>query len=73
MLTLNVPIPDKKKKSTEILIFTLLCGVSKGFMNALKAFMKPFEAPEGSMKIEIQVNLISIQLSEMHKEGIILS
>ena len=42
-------------------------------MNALKAFIKPFEAPEGSMKIEIQVNLISIQLSEMHKEGIILS
>ena len=56
MLTLNVPIPDKKKKSTEILIFTLLCGVSKGFMNALKAFIKPFEAPEGSVKIKIQVN-----------------
>ena len=56
MLTLNVPIPDKKKKSTEILIFTLLCGVSKGFMNTLKAFIKPFEAPEGSVKIKIQVN-----------------
>ena len=24
---------------------TLTCGVSKGFMKALKAFIKPFEAP----------------------------
>ena len=27
-LTLNVPIPDKNKKITEIFIFTLLCGAS---------------------------------------------
>ena len=30
-ISLNVPIPDKKKKLTEIFNFTLLCGVSKGF------------------------------------------
>ena len=27
---------DKKKKLTEIFIFTLLCGASKGFMKAFK-------------------------------------
>ena len=37
-LTLNVPIPDKVKKLSRIFIFTLLCGASKGFMKALKAF-----------------------------------
>ena len=35
-LTLNVPIPDKVKKLSQIFIFTLLCGASKGFMKALK-------------------------------------
>ena len=34
-------------------IFTLLCGVSKGFMKAFKAFIKPFEAPQRSVKIKI--------------------
>ena len=31
----------------------LLCGASKGFMKAVKAFIKPFEAPQRSMKITI--------------------
>ena len=60
-LTLNVPIPDKKKKLTEMFILTLLCSASIGFMKALKAFIKPFEAPQRNVKI------ISIQLSEMHR------
>ena len=34
-------------------IFTLLCNASKGFMKALKAFIKPFEAPQGSVKTKI--------------------
>ena len=34
-------------------IFTLLCGVLKGFMNAFKAFVKLFEAPQRSVKIKI--------------------
>ena len=52
-LTLNIPIPDKVKKLRKMFIFTLLCGVSKGFMKALKAFIKPFEAPQRSVKIKI--------------------
>ena len=44
-LTLSVPIPDEETKSTYIFIFTLLYGASKDFMNALKAFTKPCEAP----------------------------
>ena len=33
--------------------FTLLCGASKGFMKALKTFIKPFEAPQRSLEIKI--------------------
>ena len=51
-LTLNNPILDKVKKSSQNFIFTLLCGASKGFMKAFKAF-KPFEAPQRSVKIKI--------------------
>ena len=51
MITLPVPISDKEKKI--IFIFTLLCSASKGFMRALMAFIKPFEAPQRSVKIKI--------------------
>ena len=34
----------------------LLCGALKGFMKAFKAFIKPFEAPQSSVKIKIDVN-----------------
>ena len=34
-LTLNIAIPEHERKSTEIFIFTLLCGASEGFMKAL--------------------------------------
>ena len=30
-----------------------LCGTSKGFMKAFKAFIKPFETPQKSVKIKI--------------------
>ena len=46
----------KRKKLSEIFIFTLLCGVSKGFKKALKAFIKPFETPQRSVKIKIYLN-----------------
>ena len=52
-LTLPVPVPDEEKKLSYIFIFTLLYGASKGFMNASKAFMKPFEAPPRSVKIKM--------------------
>ena len=50
VLTLPVPFPDDEKKLSYIFIFTLPCGASKGFM---KVFIKPFEAPQRSMKIKI--------------------
>ena len=51
-LALLVSIPDEEKKLSWIFIFTLLCGVSKGFLKAFKAFKKPFEAPQRSAKIK---------------------
>ena len=38
-------------------------------MEAFKAFMKPFEAPQGSVKIKSYVNFYFIQLSEMRRTG----
>ena len=55
-VTLPVPIPGKRKKLTQIFIFTLLCDASKGFMKALKAFIKSFETLERSAKIKISVS-----------------
>ena len=52
-LTLPVHIPNEEKKLTSIFIFTLLCGGSKGFMKAFKAFIKPFEASQRTVKIKI--------------------
>ena len=46
ILPLSVPIHDEEKKLSSMFIFTLLCGASKGFMKVLKAFIKPFDAPE---------------------------
>ena len=66
ILILAIPILDEEKKLRSIFIFILLCGASKGFMKALKAFIKPFEAPQRSVKIKINLIFISIQLSEMH-------
>ena len=39
-------------KISENLIFTLRYGASKYFMKAFKAFVKPFEAPQRSVKIK---------------------
>ena len=49
LLIFNGPIPDKKKKLTQVFIFALLFGASKGFMKA-------FEAPQRSVNIKSQVN-----------------
>ena len=45
------PIPGEEKNLSQIFIFTLLCGASKGFMKTFKAFIKPFEAPQISVEI----------------------
>ena len=39
-------------------MFTLLCSASKGFMKAFKGFIKPFEAPQKSVKMKVQVNFL---------------
>lgn len=52
-LTLPVSIPEEERKLTYIFIFALLlCGASKGF---IKAFIKPYEAPQRSVKLIIYV------------------
>ena len=55
ILTLPVPIPDEEKKSSKRFIFKIPCGASKGFINALKNFIKPFEAPQRSVKIKMLI------------------
>ena len=44
--------PRRRQKINLHFFFTLHCGASKGFMKALKTFIKPFEAPQ-SVKIKI--------------------
>ena len=51
------PDPGRRKRITSKFFFTLLCGAAKGFMTTFKIFMKPFVAPQRSVKIKIQVNL----------------
>ena len=53
ILTLPVPIPGQDKIFFLIFIFTRLCDASKGFMKALKAFIKPSEGTQRSVKIKI--------------------
>ena len=43
----------RERKLSEIFIFTLCCGAWKGFMGALRANTKPFEASESNVKIKI--------------------
>ena len=55
-LTLNVPCISESYIAIKIKLkfyFTLLCGPSKGFMKAFKAFISPFETPQRSVKIKI--------------------
>ena len=54
--TLPVLIPDKERKLTEIFIFTLPWGASKGFMKAFKSFKKPFDGPQRSSRKKISAN-----------------
>ena len=52
MLTFPVSILNEEKKLTKMFIFTLICGASKGFMKAFKAFLKPFGAPQRIVEIK---------------------
>ena len=46
-------IPDEELKSISVFIFTLLLGASKVFTKTFKAFIKPFEGQQRSVKIKI--------------------
>ena len=48
--------PGQSEKIKLNFYFHTLCGASKGFMKVLKAFIKPFEAPQRSVKIKIELN-----------------
>ena len=52
-LTLPVSITDEEKKLSQIFVLTLYCGASKCFLKALMTFIKPFQAPQRSVKIKI--------------------
>ena len=52
-LTLPVPIPDVERKTNLNFLYKLLCRASGGFTKTLKAFIKPFEEPQRSVKITI--------------------
>ena len=57
---------------TNSFFFTLLCGASKGFTRAFKAFIKPFEGSQRSEKIKISVTFFNLmQLSDMHGAGMV--
>ena len=58
-LSIPLPIPDEEKK----FIFTLPSGVSKGFM---KAFEKPFRAPEGRVITVSSFTIIALQTKFDH-------
>ena len=47
------PDPGQREKINLIFIFTLLCGASEVLWRPLKTFIKPFEAPQISVKIKI--------------------
>ena len=64
-LKLSRPNPGQRENITQISIFTFLCGASKDFMKASKAFIKP-EAPQRNANTKFKLNFILMQLSEMH-------
>ena len=59
-LTLPLPNLGRREKLTYICIFTLLCGTSKVFIKAFKAFIKPLKGPQKSAGIKLYVNFLSL-------------
>ena len=62
LLTLPAPCISEsfvKMEINLIFFFALVCAVWKGFMKPFNAFIKPFEAPQRSVKIKNQVNFLS--------------
>ena len=63
-INLPVPIPIGRREKVRFLFSHFFVVPHKVF----KAFIKPFEAPQRSVKIK-NLTFISIQLSEMHGTG----
>ena len=63
------PVPGRSENIKSNCIFTPLCGASKGFKKTFKAVVKPFEAPQGSVKVNVKLIFILIQLFKMHGVG----
>ena len=54
LILLTILAPCISESCIQIkLIVTLLCGASKGSIEAFQAFIKPFETPKRSVKIKI--------------------
>ena len=67
-LTFSVQILDEEGKLSQIFIFTLLCGASKGFMKAFKLILSSSgivagkideKKPNFKVLLSISLNLIS--------------
>ena len=56
LLTLSVPCISKSCIEIKVkLNFHTFCGASKDFMKAIKTFIKPFEAPQRSVKTKFNL------------------
>ena len=60
------PDPEQREKINLNFHFHTSSWCSKRFYEGLKAFIKPFETLQRSLKIKIKLTLILIQLSEMN-------
>ena len=53
-ININASPPNSgRREKINLFFFKLLCGISKGFMKALKVFIKRFDAPQKSVRIKI--------------------
>ena len=47
------PGPGRREIINLNFYLTLLCDASKGFTKVFQAFIKPFKAPQGSVKVKM--------------------
>ena len=63
--------PGRREKISIYFYFHTCFGTSKGFMNALKALIKPFEH-HTEVKTKFKLIFILTELSEMHGAGSVM-
>ena len=69
LLNPSRPNPRQREKNYLDFHFHTSLWSSKGFMKALKAFIKPFAAPQRSAKIKFKLIFILTQISSMYSTG----